>query len=243
MAKLQPQLLLVVAAWSLGLAGCGMLGDKSGEGENATGPAVVNTGSPIAGGGEDKAAKSGPAPNLASGPDVCYRAIVSHLGKDTKVAEFTAFFSAGSDIDSMDREPQGQMKTCSVQYQSPDDPRKLLGTRMNVATGAFSPPNPIEITVMGDASKFRLEDHLIPLSQVNPAGLTTVMEAQKARLSGVYGKYAWTGVRLSGPGAFNAKHTLRLDIAGRLAVNDIKDNGYASVSLDGTKITADHLTP
>jgi hypothetical protein len=53
------------------------------------------------------------------------------------------------------------------------------------------------------------------------------MEAQKERLSGVYSKYTWTAVRLSSPDGFSDKHTLRLDVAGRLATNDIKENGYA----------------
>ena len=52
-----------------------------------------------------------------------------------------------------------------------------------------------------------------------------------------------SGVRLSGPDAFSRTHTLRLDLDGRLAANDIKDGGYASVSLDGKRITANHLMP
>ena len=241
MAKLQPKLLPVVTALALALTGCGKHGDSSAQGGNA-GPGGILTGSPVSGdNGGGQAA--GPVPNFAAGPDVCYKAIVNRLGKDTKVAEFTSFFSAGSAIDSSDTEPQGQLKTCTVQYQSLDDPRKLVETRMDVATGKFSPPQPLEITVMGNAADFRLEDHLIPLSQVDPAGLTTVMEAQKARMSGIFSKYAWTGVRLEGPDAFSAKHTLRLDIEGRLAANDIKDDGYASVTTDGKKITSDHLAP
>jgi hypothetical protein len=96
---------------------------------------------------------------------------------------------------------------------------------------------------MGDASSFRLEDHVIPLSRVNAAALTGVMDAQEQRLKAVYGDYAWSGVRLSGPDAFSRTHTLRLDLDGRLAANDIKDGGYASVSLDGKRITANHLMP
>ncbi len=233
MPKLQTVLLYTTAAFSLCLAGCGG-GDKA----PSKDPVVPNA-------GKTEAEKSAPvaAANLSKGPDICFSAIVKHLGADTKVSEMTSFFSSGSAIDSSDEEPQGQMTTCSVQYQSPDDPRKLVGTRMDVDTGQFAPPSPVEITVMGNAADFRLEDHVIPLSAINAAALTSVMDAQKARLSGVYSSYAWTGVRLSGPDAFNNKHTLRLDITGRLAANDIKESGYASVSTDGKAITADHLTP
>lgn len=76
-----------------------------------------------------------------------------------------------------------------------------------------------------------------------PAAVTGVMEAQAKRLKSVYGEYAWTGVRLSGPDAFSRTHKLRLDLDGRLAANDLKESGYASVSLDGKRITADYLMP
>jgi hypothetical protein len=81
------------------------------------------------------------------------------------------------------------------------------------------------------------------LAQVNAAALSSIMESQKERLSGVYSKYAWSGVRLSSPGAFSDTHTLRLDVSGRLASNDIKEDGYASISADGKTITTNNLLP
>mgnify|MGYP001216092017 CR=1 FL=1 len=189
-------------------------------------------------------AAQGSIPTLAEGPDVCFRAIAKHLGADAKVSEITSFFSVGKEIDPSDGKPAGEMTSCSVQYQNPDDPRKLLNTRLDLNSGQFSPPSPVEITVMGgNAADFRLDDYLIPLSQVDAAALSSVMAAQKGRLSSVYGNYAWSGVRLSAPGPFNNRHTLRLDLTGRLAANDIKETGYASVSTDGKTITADHLMP
>jgi hypothetical protein len=184
------------------------------------------------------------APTLAQGPDVCFQAIAKHLGANTKVSEITSFFSEGSEIDPSSTEPQGELTTCSVQYQSPDDPRKLLATRLNIATGQFDPPSPVEISVTGgNAAEFKLDDHLIPLVQVNAAALSSIMDSQKERLGGVYSKYAWSGVRLSGPSAFSDTHTLRLDVSGRLASNDIKEGGYASITPDGKKITTNYLLP
>jgi hypothetical protein len=234
MSKLQTAMLCMTASLSLGLTACGG-GDKETSAKDAASATADKT----------EAVKSAPvaAANLSDGPDICFRAITKHLGADTKVSEITSFFSTGSAIDSSDSEPQGQMTTCTVQYQSPDDPRKLVGTRMDVDTGQFAPPSPVEITVMGNAADFRLDDHLIPLSNVNAAALTVVMDAQKARLGGTYSSYAWSGVRLMSPGAFSDKHTLRLDVTGRLAANDIKESGYASISTDGKAITADHLMP
>jgi hypothetical protein len=226
------------AIFAAGLSACGG-GDKAAsDTTNADENVATNAGTAA------PQASAAAIPTLAQGPDVCFRAIEKHLGKDVKVSEITSFFSAGSDIDSNDSEPQGTLTSCTVQYQNPEDPRKLLGTRMDVATGQFGAPEMIEISVAGgDAASFKLDEYLIPLSAVNAAGLTSTMEAQNARMSGLFGKYAWTGVRLAAPGPFSDTHTLRLDIAGRLASNDVKHSGYASVSLEGKSITKDHLAP
>jgi hypothetical protein len=160
------------------------------------------------------------------------------------VSELTSFFSAGKDIDPSASASQGEMTTCTVQYQSPADPRKLLEVSMDTNAGTFSAPRPVEITVMGgDASKFNLEDHLIALSQVNAAGLKAIMDGQQAGMDKIYSKHAWSGVRLEAPDAFDPKHTLRLDLDGRLASNDIKGGGYASISTDGKTISRNLLKP
>lgn len=233
--KSQSGMLCMAVVLSLGVSACSGSEDASNAAVDAAQADPAETSS------ENGALAE--APTLADGPDVCFKAITKHLGADTKVSEITSFFSTGSEIDSSDSRPQGQMTICTVEYQSPDDPRKLVSTRLDLASGEFSPPQPIEITVMGNAAEFNLEDYLVPLSQINASGLASVMEAQKSKLGDVYSRYAWSGVRLSAPDAFNDKHTLRLDVEGRLASNDIKESGYASVSLDGRTITADHLTP
>lgn len=234
--KLQPAVLCMAITLSLGLSACGGSEDSS---DTAT-SASRNDATPAP--GDANAAVA--APTLAEGPDVCFRAITEHLGADTKVSEIDSFFSVGSEIDSSHSKPEGELTTCTVEYQNPDDPRKLVGIRLDIGTGEFGPPQPIEISVTGgNAAEFNLEDYLIPLSEINAAALTSVMEAQKARLDGVYSNYAWSGIRLSPPGPFSDTHTLRLDVTGRLAANDIKENGYASVSTDGKKITSDHLMP
>lgn len=182
--------------------------------------------------------------SLESGPDVCFREIGKQFGPEVKLSEVTSFFSAGEKIDGRSSAPRGQMTSCSVSYQSPSDPRKLLSSRFDPNTGSFTTPTPVEITVMGgNAADFRLADYVVPLSRIQPAALSELMKAQNKRLQAVYSDYAWSGVRLSGPSAFSRTHTLRLDLDGRLAANDIKESGYASVSLDGKRITADYLLP
>lgn len=252
MSKPHPAALYVSIALSLGLAACG--GSEKGSADSPStaaraespfSPAQIAKAPSADGADAQKDAESpGTAFNLTDGPDVCFRAIAKHLGADAKVSEITSFFSVGKEIDSGHTQAAGEMTTCFVQYQDPDDSRKLLRTDLDIESGQFGAPSPIEIRVAGgDAASFKLEDYVVPLSKVDAAALASIMEAQKSRLSSVYSRYAWSGVRLSAPGAFSDVHTLRLDVAGRLASNDIKEGGYASVSIDGKKITADHLMP
>jgi hypothetical protein len=184
------------------------------------------------------------ARNISQGPDVCFRAISKHLGPDAKVSEINSFFSSGKEIDSSDDEPQGQLTVCSVQYQDPADARKLLSTSLNMRTGKFAAPSPVDITVSGgDASEFKLADYVTPLAQVNAAALAPFMEAQKGPMSKIYSRSAWSGIRLMSPGAFSDVHVLRLDIDGRLATNDIKESGYAEFTTDGKTLKENNLKP
>ena len=238
MSKVQLGSVGVLVACSLSLAACGGKNDASADAgalvSNIQVPAMTAVG--LSEGGRSKF-------TLADGPDACFRGVAKQLGPNAKVAELTSFFSPGKEIDPSASEPEGAMTTCTVQYQNPQDPRKLLEASMDVKDGTFSPPRPVEITVMGDASNFKLEEHLIALSQVNAAGLKAIMDGQKASMDQIYSKHAWSGVRLEAPDAFDAKHTLRLDLDGRLASNDIKAGGYASISTDGKTIVHNLLKP
>ncbi|WP_298576643.1 hypothetical protein [uncultured Luteimonas sp.] len=215
---------LLAAALTLALAGCG-----DGAAPQATGPDAGSSAAPTA----PEAAPAAAIPRFADGHDACFRAVAEQLGADTEVSEITSTFSADS----------GELQVCTVDYRNPADPRKLVGQRLDPATGRFSEPYDIELSVSGNAADFRLDDYLMPLSQVDAAALSGVMEAQKPALDGVYSSYSWTGVRLVPPGAFSDEHTLRLDLEGRLAANDIKNGGYLSVSVDGGTIAANHLLP
>ena len=219
----------LVAALVLSLAACGGREDTDVAADTAapgTDPAQA------ASTGADEAVPAFATPTLADGPDVCFRAIADHLGADVKVSEINSRFDA-----------DGKLEICTVDYQNPADARKLVGVRMDTGTGTFSEPHDIELTVTGNAADFRLEDYLIPLSQVDAAALTGVQDSLKAELDGIYGSYFWNGVRLMPPGAFSDEHTLRLDLEGRIAANDIKNSGYASVSVDGKTVVRNHLLP
>lgn len=219
---------LFATALALGLAACGGADPAT----NAAGAAGAPADAPTTASASASASASA-VPRFADGHDACFSAVAAELGADASVSEITSLFSADS----------GELQVCTVDYQDPDDPRKLVGQRLDPATGQFSEPHDIELSVSGNAADFRLEDYLLPLSQVDVAALSAVMDAQKPALDGIYSSYSWTGVRLVPPGAFSDEHTLRLDLEGRLASNDIKNNGYLSVSTDGATVAANHLLP
>lgn len=213
---------LLAAALPLALAACGgKTGDDAAAPAPTATPATADTAAPAS------------VPRFADAHDACFRAAAEQIGADIPVSEINSTFSAGT----------GELQLCTVDYQNPADPRKLVGQRLDVATGRFSEPYDIELSVSGDAASFRLDDYVLPLSRVDAAALPAVIEAQKPALDGVYGSYAWTSVRLMPPGAFSDTHTLRLDLDGRLAANDVRNSGYLSVSTDGGTVVANHLLP
>lgn len=218
------RLALPSTALAVVLAACG------GKSDDAAAPAHGVTSAPPATAGSAAAAA---VPRFADAHDACFRAAAEQIGADAPVSEINSTFSADT----------GELQLCTVDYQNPADPRKLVGQRLDLATGRFSDPYDIELSVSGDAASFRLDDYLLPLSQVDVAALPAVIEAQKPALDGVYGSYAWTSVRLMPPGAFSDTHTLRLDLDGRLAANDVRNSGYLSVSTDGGTVVANHLLP
>lgn len=180
------------------------------------------------------------------GPGACFDLVRENLGKQTKVNEIDSNFSTGKDIDPQLIDPEdtpaaGTLTHCSVKYQSPDDPKKLVQANLDIDTGTFSDPQPLEITVMGDAATFDLEDHLVALSQVDTDPVQGQMDQQQAKLDGVFSAHAWSGVSLTPPDAFSAVHLLRVDVAGRLASNDILDHGFLELSVDGATVVKDNL--
>lgn len=185
-------------------------------------------------------------PTLAEdGPGVCFDRVTEHLGADAKVNEVYTSFSVGKEIDPdlinpEDTAPAGDLEQCNAQYQDPDDPNKLLQITMDVETGTFGDPAPMEISVMGgDASSFKLDDYVIALSEIDTAPLAKLMDQQQSKLDGAFSRHAWSNVRLSAPDTFSNVHLLRLDVSGRLRSNDIKESGYMEVSTSGGRIEAD----
>ncbi|WP_154675983.1 hypothetical protein [Entomohabitans teleogrylli] len=179
--------------------------------------------------------------SLSDGPDICFQKVKEKLGATATVYSIRSSFAPGEKITSDTQYPDGAMTTCSVSYPNPDDPRKLLSMWLDNKTGEFQKPREVEIRVSGDASRFRLEDYLISLEKVDLSHLETFMAEQETALGKRFSVWAWKGVRLEEPGVFNNVHRLDIGVEGRLASNDIKDSGYATLSVDSKKVIKNRL--
>lgn len=180
--------------------------------------------------------------SLSDGIDICFKQVKEKLGYEAKISTIRASFAPGGEIDPRNiNKPQGAMTTCTVTYQNPADPKKLLSMHMETRSGEFQKPRQVEIRVTDNPSKFNLDDYLISFDKIDLSSLPAFMTSQEKSLSEYYAKFAWSGVSLSAPGAFSREHLLRIDVEGRLAVNDIKSSGYASLSVDGKKVAKNRL--
>lgn len=192
-------------------------------------------------------AESEPAERYAfsvekDGIDVCFREVRKALGADGRVSEIISYFSAGADVDPGDDEPKGTLTTCRVDYQSPEDKRKLLRMSMDMHTGAFEPPSKVELSVTGDAASFNLDDYVVEMSKVDTAPLQAFMDSQKPALDKVYSAYAWDDIRLDAPGAFSNTHRLAVRLTGRFKSNDLENTGDAMLSINGKTVLDNDLT-
>lgn len=182
-------------------------------------------------------------PNIADGPDVCFRLVASRLGKDLKVSVVKSSFSVGETLDRPESEPKGQMTACWLEYQDPENPGRLLATKWNFKTGKFQTPVPVEIEVFGgNPADFRVEDNVIPLSQVRYEALADFITRQQAGISKSYSQYGWDRIELDDPDHFHSRHRITIGMKGRLAVNNVLVNGHVDLATDGKKIQVDTIT-
>jgi len=220
-----------IAAVAVTLAACGKGTDKT------TGNTLSSALSAVSG------SAGGYKYSAADGYDICLRMVAEKLGPNAKVSSVTGYFSPGKDIDPKGSiaddpdkpAPQGALTQCTVDYQNPQDARKLLRMQMNIHTGQFGTPAPLEIHA-SDPSHFNLEDYLITLDKVGFAGVKQFMDSQSAITSKKFSKFAWDRITLDEPGTFSNKHTILVNYSGRLASNDIEQNNYARLSVDGKKV-------
>lgn len=193
-------------------------------------------------------APAGPRMNIdTDGPTVCIDAALAKLGPDAMINEIDSHFEVGDDIDPrlvQNGEPPvpGDLSSCEAFYQDPSDPVTLLSIRMDVDTGEFGEPEPVEIRVSGDASEFDLNDYVMKASEVDTSAIQPTMDAQVPALDEAYSLWRWDLVNLEAPGRSSDMHTFNLHMEGRLAKNDIGEHGSISFTMDGSVVN-DYLVP
>jgi len=171
-----------------------------------------------------------------NGPAVCFEAVAAKLGADTKVSSITTGFAVGDNLEkyTVVSTERGILKSCTVKYQDPENANKLVQVDMDVATGEFGDPQPLEISVIGNAADFKLENILIPVSSINSAAIAAKVDAQKARLDEAFSEHALQRVSLSSPGPGSAVHGIDVSFAGRLKSNDILETAGFGLNVDGS---------
>ena len=178
------------------------------------------------------------------GIDVCFQKIRDKLGDDAKVGTIDTYFSSGREIDRGASAPRGELTVCTVEYQDPDDANAMVQRRYNTKTGTFSAPQKMEIIpIGGDPQDFRVDDFVVPLSEIDTAGLASFLAEQKDELSKAYSDYEVVHVQLVEPGFMKSEHELGVTVEGRLSANNIKDRGSARLGLDGSTVISNDLTP
>ncbi|WP_233998706.1 hypothetical protein [Erythrobacter sp. YT30] len=215
---------LIAAPLCVALAACGGEADTGAEGAAANMPGANGS--------------AGSSLTLAdNGPDLCFKAAAEKLGADAKVSKLSASFGVGENLEQyvVVSTPPGELKSCSVTYQDPEDPRKLREMGMDVATGEFKESQPVEISVFGDAASFSLDDYLVPLSSINTSAINDAVVAQQDKLGAAYSEHALSRVTLDDPGPGRAKHIVSLSFAGRVKSNDVLDNSGLGLNLDGSE--------
>jgi len=178
---------------------------------------------------------------LSDGVTVCMRQVKAQLGEEAKVAEILSYFEQTERLnDASVHHPgpkPGTLTSCRVDYQDPANPQKLLRQEMQMKTGEFSAPKPLEIHVSGDAAKFNLNDHVSPIKKWNLDAVEKLVSAQSAAAEKKYSLYQIDSATLK-IDPFNGRFVIRAAGNGRLKVNDVLEHNGVTVLVDGTKVTS-----
>lgn len=192
-------------------------------------------------GGMMEAALGGGTMNISEGPDICFKTAFEKIGSDAKIFDATAMFSPGEAIDASAMGEAGSVVTCQVSYQNPDDPRKLLAIQYaGAGAGIWQEEIPTELDVDGPAEDFTLDDVLIAQGDINAAAAVAQLENAVAELDAELSSYAITMLRVQ-RSRTNGEPSIYVQMQGRLASNDLQQDGYIETSLDGSEVYLNQL--
>lgn len=180
--------------------------------------------------------------SYSDGADICFRKVKEKLGDLAMVNTISSGFDAKSN-DGKQR-PTPVLDLCTVQYQDPQNPKKLLKMAMDTHTGEFAAPRPMQLTIIGgDPEKFKLETVLIPLKSVNASTVPEILEKNNALLDAKLSERFFKYLDLRAPGILEVErtHTLTLTISGKYKSNDEKASIAIITSPDGKKILRNDL--
>lgn len=178
------------------------------------------------------------------GVDVCFKKAREMLGENVKVGAVSTNFSSGREIDGSESSPRGTMIYCSVEYQDPNAPNTMLEIAWDNRTGAFRQPQKMEIIpIGGDPEDFRIDDFVVPLSEINTESLEPFLMSHKDDLASIFSDFELSMVQLQAPDFMQPEHVLSVTVEGRLAANDIRDQKSARLATDGTTVLSNDLTP
>jgi len=176
--------------------------------------------------------------SLNDGVLVCLRQVKARLGDDAKVAEVSSYFHKPEKLEDrgMDQAKPGALRSCRVDYQDPANPNKMLRQDMQVKTGEFSDPKPLEISVIGDKAKFNLSDHVVPIKMWNLDAVDKLISAQSPAAEKVFSVYQLDSANLR-MNTIKGHFEVTVGFAGRLKGNDLLESKGVGVLPNGTKVT------
>jgi hypothetical protein len=175
---------------------------------------------------------------VSDNPMICLLKAKEKLGANSKILGMSSRYVLPANLvvhKNPFLKPAGSLNTCNVDYQSPDNSNKLLRIEMDVMTGEFNAPRPVEISVSGmDASKFSLSKVVFPITNFDIDALQKQISAQKPALNKIYTAHQLQSIYIAN--TLQGDMEVSVGFSGRFASNDLIDSVYLYSKPNGSFI-------